>query len=353
MPKFHISITIKNAFKAPFTMKKKKTIPVIQQPVIFAVLLIVVIASLWSLLMFIPGAKEGPGELIGTNDVRSGNQTVSVSLVAPGEETSDDYAADTSEGTPASGKQLVMESTMTGKTADMIVKSIPADENVKFRIDRFQKLAVQPLKFELFDENGTAMNPDLLKSIRGNKVHFYLVHANLNEYHHLFPEYSNNVWNVSVNMPTPGTYYAYIAAADLYGSIHVYRSDLIVRDESDDNTVRPDPTTNLEFFDGRRTAKLTMQKVDTGRLFALDLSRNGDVIVPQPYLESTGHLTLFKHGEPDIFVSTAANVVKSVEPNPVFFGTPSLTPGRYTAFAEIKLEGQVFVFPLTFDVGSL
>lgn len=334
-------------------MKKKKKIPVIQQPVLIAGLIIFVMASLWCVLMFIPDTEKEPTELIGINDVRSGDQTISVSLVAPGEETPDEYAAVTEMETNTSGNQQLMESTLIGNNSDILVKSIPAGEKVKFRIDRFQKLAVQPLKFELFDENGTAITPDYLKSIRGNKVHFYLVHANLNEFHHLFPEYSNNVWNVSVNMPTPGTYYAYIAVADLYGSIHVYRSDLIVRYESDENTSRPDPTANLEFFDGRRTAKLTMQRVDTGRLFALDLSRNGDIIVPEPYLESTGHLTLFKHGEPDVFVSTAANVVKSVTLNPVFFGTPPLTPGRYTAFAEIKLEGQVFVFPLTFDIGTL
>ncbi len=328
----------------------KKKLPKIQQPVLIATLIVAVIVTFWLLLLFLP-KEQTAAPLVGNNDVRSGDQKISVSIVPPGTDTpANDISSIPSS---PSGSQLITEAPAASTTAEVFKSAVAAGENVKFRIDRFQKLAVQPLKFELFDDSGRALTPDYLKAVRGNKVHFYLVHANLNEFHHMFPDFSNNVWNVSVNMPTPGTYFAYVAYTDLYGYQHVYRSDLVVRNESADDTAHPDPTANLEYFDGSRTAKLTMQRMDTGRLFALDLTKNGIALNPEPYLESTGYLTVLKHDEPDVFVSTAANVVKSVSPNPVFFNTPPLTPGRYTAFVEIKLEGKVYVFPLTFDVGTL
>lgn len=355
-------------------MKRTKSKNItIQQPVIIIGLIALIFASLWCLMMLLPKAEEEVTGLVGINDVRSGEQMISVSVVPPGTDVGADGAVDgitasTADGAAdvsangisktnlnnaASGRQLITASLTGPAAAGLFTSPIPAEERVKFRIDRFQKLAVQPLKFEIFDENGRALDPENLKSVNGQKVHFYLVHSNLKEFHHLFPEYKNNVWNVSVSMPTPGTYHAYVAVADLFGSVHVFRSDLIVREESATDIARPDPTPGLEFYDGARTAKMTMERMESGRVFALETTGNGELLNPEAYGETTGRLTIFRHDSPEVFVSVPASMVKEAAPVPLFFNSPALTPGRYTAFAEVKLEGKLYTFPFTFDVGTL
>lgn len=333
----------------------------VQQPLLVVFLFIVMLVSLWLVLMLMPQPQQEQERIpTGVNDVRSGEQEISVSVV-DGEQT--DINVDSPSGrieitdTPDLENEISSEAAVESGNDSSAFKnrfmaSFPAGEKVKFRIDRFQKLATQPLKFEVFDETGKALTPDYLESIQGQKMHFYLVHANLREFNHMIPAFQNNVWNVSVRMPTVGTYYAYIVLDPLEGAPIAYRYDLVVREESSDDVNNPDPTNNLEFFDGTRTAKMEMNNVESGRLFLFDLTQDGTQLSPEPYLESYGQMTIFKQGDVDFFATTPSNVSMH-DSNKVYFSTGNLTPGRYTAFAEFKIAGRVFVFPMTFDVGEV
>ncbi len=333
----------------------------VQQPLIVVLLFIVMLVSLWLVLIFMPQPEQEQERVpTGVNDVRSGEQEISVSVVN-GEETDVNVDSpsgrieitdmDESFGTESDDLRVAGEAD-PNNFGNRFMASFPAGENVKFRIDRFQKLATQPLKFEVFDNSGSALTPDYLESIQGEKMHFYLVHANLREFNHMIPVFQNNVWNVSIRMPTVGTYYAYIVMDPLNGSPIVYKYDLVVREESAVDAAQPDPTANLEFFDGTRTAKMDMSNLETGRMFSFDLTQDGEALNPEPYLESYGQMSLFKHGDADFFATTPSNIERN-ENNKIYFTTGNLTPGRYTAFGEFKIAGRVFVFPMTFDIGEI
>ena len=216
-------------------------------------------------------------------------------------------------------------------------------------IEFFQKLATQPLKFQLFDNNGSEITPEYLKTLQGQKVHFYLIHANFEEFHHMYPEYRNGVWNVSVYMPTPGTYYAYVVANPIEKYPAIYMKELIVRTESSADIKKPDPTSNLEFNDGTRTAKMNIQNLEKSRLFTFEILKDGNSEMLEPFIETYGQLTILKQNDPDVFVTASAKRNDEM----LNFTTEKLTPGRYTAFAEFKIAGSIYVFPITFDIGTL
>ncbi len=327
-----------------------------QQPLIVVFLFLVMLVSLWLVLMLMPQPEQQQERLpTGVNDVRNGEQKISVSVA---DNDGSDVIADVPSGrieitdTEDVKNAIEVNTDNQNNFDNKFMASFPAGENVKFRIDRFQKLATQPLKFEIFDDNGNALTPDYLESIQGEKVHFYLVHANMSEFNHMIPQFQNNLWNVSVRMPTVGTYYAYIVIDPLNGAPIAYRHDLIVREESPDDLNKPNPTNNLEFYDGTRTAKMEMNNIENGRLFSFDLTKDGTALSLEPYLESYGQMTILKHGDVNFFATTPSNVAMT-DSNKIYFGTGNLTPGGYTAFAEFKLAGRVFVFPMTFDIGEI
>ena len=238
------------------------------------------------------------------------------------------------------------------KLSSVTYKSVLAGNRVKYKIDHFKKLDIQPLEFEVFDENLKPYTPDNLQIVRGNKMHYIVVSANLNEFQHLYPTFAGGKWKTSSNLPKAGTYYAFVDGAPVDGKSVVLRTMLVV--QKPPATISfPRVTENLtvNIAGHKANLKLASFKLYQPNVLSFYLSKN-DVVAKniQPYLEAFGSVTLFRQGDLDSFFMYAQPMANDPERGLVEFSTTFILPGRYTIFAEFKIGNKIVTFPFTFDI---
>lgn len=256
-----------------------------------------------------------------------------------------------SEATEVTSSQasLAHQDSMFASTAE----TVAGTNAVKFKIEKFKKLALQPLKFNIYGDNGQELTPDSLQVVHEKKVHFILVSANLREFQHLHPEYQNGVWNVLANMPNPGTYYAYTEFAAVNGQSKIFRNELIVRDPTSGSVNYPGLTSDLLALKNGFRTELTVSPALVGEEVTLTFKITKDnkpVADFKPYLGAYGHLILALQGDPITFSHLHAEIPYNAADGTITFQTMFMKSGRYTAFGEFNLNGKVVMFPLTFEV---
>ena len=328
---------------------KKKFKQTLQKPIVISLLCLLMIVALAVALTSLQGLK-GTNQRSSTlpKEIRNGTQVASVSIKDPNAASGTQEASTTNGSTSAAS----MTPSDDGSQSMTSGEAAPAGDRVKFKISTFQKLALQPLKFQIFDEQASELTPEFLRSIQGEKVHFFLVHANLREFQHLIPSYGNGTWNISANMPTPGTYYAYTVFSPIRGKQTGLRTDLVVRTPSPADITMPDPSAGLTASEGSNKVTMSMQRTDAGRILSFTLTQGDKSAAVEPVFESLGQVTLLKHKNPASFMTVTADPFSNEGQGLISFLTGSLSPGRYTSFAEFRLGGKVYIFPLTFDVGA-
>jgi len=318
--------------------------------VYIAILALVVIIVVFFLAYLSKMSKlPKPGEIsVNGTPVMNGQQTATITILGPDGQSSPTTALSANKPT---GTQQGIQSNMTmGEN----IGSIPANTRVKFKIDRFKKLALQPLEFEVFDENGKAYTPKELKVVNGQDMHFIVVSANLREFQHLHPSYQNGKWKILANLPTPGTYYAYTDITPLTGNPVVLRSNLIVQNETTAAINYPGLTPDLFAITKGYKAQLTLSQalVLQQTVLSYNVSLNGAVSVLQPYLTALGHVVIFRHGNVDSYMHAHALNSSDAKNGKAEFMTTFVKGGRYTAFAEFKIGTKVYAFPITFDING-
>lgn len=305
---------------------KKKDQPSFQKPLLLAGLFLVMIIALAATIQYLPRTEERP--LTTKTELRSGQQTATVTILPKDGSTQETESSDE--------MTALDESSASGR--------------LQFRIDRFQLLATQPLRFQIFDGSGNELTPDYLETVDGAKVHFYLAHANMNLFRHIVPEYTDGVWLARANMPLSGTYYAYVKVDPVKGDPMLLRYNLIVRNESAPDVDRADPV--LTASDGPFSATLEMKRFDTYRGFLYEVTRNGNPVAIVPQRDAIAEMTIFSHGNPEFIQTIQADTASEENIGKVSFSTGHLQPGRYTAFMEARIDGQTRTFAQTFDIGS-
>ncbi len=222
-----------------------------------------------------------------------------------------------------------------------------AGDRVVYKISQFKKLALQPLEFEVFDQNKKAFKPEDLKEVNGAKMHYIFVSANLKDYQHLQPTFKNGKWQTLAAVPNAGTYYGFVEITPLVGNSLVLRSELIAQQASTDALKYPDLTTD-QIFTAKNGLKTTLKYANN--IFSYLIVRaNKPVVGLQPMMGAFGYVTLFKHGEKNsISHPLPTNTSKPDEGKVEFIS--ALEPGIYTAFAEFKVLNRVTSFPITFEV---
>lgn len=285
----------------------------------------------------------------------SGVQTATITILPSGSTAN----AATQQGT--SSTMQVAANTMNADEHGMMAMgngSQLAGDRVKYKITTFKKLAAQPLEFELFDANKKALTDADLKTVHGEKIHYIVVSANLREYQHLHPTFSNGKWRVKANLPNPGTYYAYIDIQPVQGNAVVLRSNFIVQTETKGAINYPGLTPNLYAIANGFSAQMgfTPQKpvshAKNVLTFQLTSLNKAVALALQTYLEAYGHVIILGQNNVDAFIHTHQQNANDIAKGLVSFEAQFSTTGRYTAFAEFKLNGRVYVFPITFDVTS-
>ncbi|MCA9374666.1 hypothetical protein KC725_05910 [Candidatus Peregrinibacteria bacterium] len=327
-------------------MKKKQKQPVIQKPLVIAGIFLVLIVILAVAVQDYSGdgvVKVQPTEE--KTEVRAGTQVASITILPKdGTPTGEGESSPATEGS----EEPERASRTTGPDSTLI-----AGKNVTFAIDRFQKLATQPLKLNIFDDNDVELGPDYLETIRGAKVHFFLVHHNMKLFRHILADYRNSVWNASANMPWAGTYYAYVMVDPLRGDPVTYRYDLVVRSESPEDEAKADPTLSANAIESSRySATMEMKRFDDYRGFLYDVQKDGQPVVVTPHNDALGEMTLFSHKDPSFMRVATADVASQEGLGKISFSMANLPVGRYTAFMEVMIDGQIRTFAHTFDIGQ-
>lgn len=306
-------------------MKKKKQ-PSLQKPLLLAGLFFIMIVALAMTIQYLPKMEDRP--IYTKQEVRSGQQVASVTIL------------------PKDGSTQESEETVPEKDSTVEV----SEGRLQFRIDRFQLLATQPLRFQVFDADGSELTPEYLETMRGAKLHFYLVHADMGRFLHILPEYTDGVWLARSPMPQSGTYYAYVKVDPLKGDPMLLRYDLVVRTESAPDVDRVDPA--LTANDGPFAAAMEMKRFDNYRGFLYEVQRNGSAVTIIPQRDAIAEMTIFSHGNPQFIRTIQADTASEESIGKVSFSTEHLQPGRYTAFMEAQIDGRTRTFAQTFDIGS-
>lgn len=333
-------------------MNFKKIKQYLDQPIVFAVVLVVIIILVAAVLAQVKKVSQQIGLQASkaTDELQTDQPQADAAVngLQAGEHSTDSL--------PGADGDLLSDAEADGHLVTMKKTdgvAVPAGNRVKFKIALFQKLAVQPLKFNIYDEKGAEIKPDYLKIEHEQKVHFILASANLKEYQHLHPEYKNGVWNVSANMPTPGTYYAYVNIVPIKGGPVVLRSDLIVREPTKGEIKYPGLTPDLFAITDGYKAQLEINGAETldEKRLTFALTRDGAAVSDiKPYLGAFGHVILLRHGTPDTLVHLHPYFTTDETKGSLVFWAHVSKPGRYTAFAEFKINERIRLFPLTFDV---
>lgn len=330
-------------------MKKKQKKATIQKPLELAGIFLSLIVVLALALQSYPG-DDAPAEQSPTEEkaeIRAGSQIASITILPEGSELPEEEVME-SEDEVESEVETEQASRTTGPDSTLI-----AGNNVTFAIDRFQKLATQPLKLNVFDDNSVELVPDYLETIRGAKMHFFLVHNNMQLFRHILPDYRNGVWNASANMPWTGTYYAYVMVDPLRGDPVIYRYDLVVRNESADDETKADPTlSGLATGNPRYTVDVEMKRFDDYRGFLYEVLTDGQPAVVTPHNDTIGEMTIFSHNDPSFLRVATADAASQEGIGKISFSMAHLPKGRYTAFMEVTIEGQIRIFANTFDIGQ-
>lgn len=295
--------------------------------------------------------------------VMNGQQTATITIL-PADGVSSPSAPNgsatgtVSSPTPALLSNKLTETQQNGIKSTMSMTenagSVPANDRVKFKIDRFKKLALQPLEFEVFGADGKAYTPKDLKVVHEKAMHFIVVSANLREFQHLHPTYENGKWKTLANLPNPGTYYAYIDIAPVNGDPVVYRSNLIVQQETTDTINYPGLTPDLFAITRGYKAQLALSQpvILQQSVLSYDVTLNGAAVQLQPYLGAFGHVVIFRHGNVDSFMHVHPLNSGDPKKGEAEFMATFLKGGRYTAFAEFEIGTRVLSFPITFDING-
>lgn len=291
--------------------------------------------------------------------VMNGQQTATITILpSDGVSSPTNGSGTVSSPTDAILANKLTETQQNGIKSTMTMAensgSVPANDRVKFKIDRFKKLALQPLEFEVFDANGKAYAPDDLKVVHESRMHFIVVSANLREFQHLHPKYENGKWKTLANLPNPGTYYAYIDIAPVNAEPVVYRSNLIVQQETTDTINYPGLTPDLFAITRGYKAQLALSHpvVLQQSVLSYDVTLDGTPVQLQPYLGAFGHVVILRHGNVDSFMHVHPLSSGDEKKGEAEFMATFLKGGRYTAFAEFEIGTRVLTFPITFDING-
>jgi hypothetical protein len=315
----------------------------------FYVTIFLVLVILLSITVATMSQEEGPSSREGIEspaytptEIRNGEQTITVSI---------------GEGEEEMPKEEIVESSIISFEAEPSSEApaaVPIESRIKFAIETFQKLATQPLKFNVYDEEGNVITPEYLKTANGQKVHFVMVSADLKEFHNENPVYRDNYWNIPVYMPTIGNYYVYTDIAPVGGRAVTLKRDLTVRQPSPsvDSISYPSPTKDLNVSKDGYTVKMTAEKgaKHGERILTFNIIREGGFALNhRPFKEEFGQLSIFKHGDSSSYSSLYPSKTDSSRAW-IKFSPTFVSSGRYTAYATFNLGGNVVSFPFTFDI---
>ncbi|HEX5800596.1 MAG TPA: hypothetical protein VFY02_10840 [Gaiellaceae bacterium] len=167
-------------------------------------------------------------------------------------------------------------------------------------------------------------------------LHLILVRRDLTGYLHLHPERVGEGFVADVTLPEPGVWRAY-ADFELGGEKIVLGRDLVVPGAFAPRALAaPD---DVAAAAGYRIALAAGDlRAGTEATLTFGLTRDGDPVVPEPYLGASGHLVAIRE---DDLAYLHVHPIESTAGSTVAFDAELAEPGRYALFLQFRDEGAV------------
>ena len=167
-------------------------------------------------------------------------------------------------------------------------------------------------------------------------LHLILVRRDLTGYLHLHPDRVGERFVADVTLPEPGVWRAY-ADFERDGEKIVLGRDLVVPGAFAPRA--PAATDDVAEADGYRIALAAGDlRAGTEATLTFGLTRDGEPVVPEPYLGANGHLVAIRE---DDLAYLHVHPVEGTAGSTVAFDTELAEPGRYALFLQFRDEGAV------------
>jgi hypothetical protein len=108
---------------------------------------------------------------------------------------------------------------------------------------------------------------------------------------------------------------------------------------------RPSAVSTATTVDGYAVALDGSAHAGKGTELTFSVTKDGQAVVPDPYLGARGHLVALREGD-------LAYLHVHPEEDSLAFATTFPTPGRYRLFLDVKVDGTVRTAPFTVEVGA-
>lgn len=205
------------------------------------------------------------------------------------------------------------------------------------------------LKFNLGDSKGSPLTSENLKVVHEQKLHLIIVDKYLRYFEHVHPEYQNNSWTVEFTPPHDGEYRLYFDIAPEHEEAIVLKHRLTIDRGRARETKKTFPKVSGEaiMVEGYMVKLLPANNF---QFLMFEITKNGQPVrAIEPYLGAYGHLVIIDHTAARNFIH-AHPEDQRLDRGLVQFNTAFSQGGRYSAFAQFKIQNKIIVFPFTFDV---
>jgi hypothetical protein len=209
------------------------------------------------------------------------------------------------------------------------------------------------LKFRILGKNGAAITAKDLIVEQEEPVHVIVVRDDLSYFTAVHPTEKNGVWTGKIHVPGQGFYEAFVDIVPANDSAIVLRAPLVVGTHPFPGNTLPEPNPGKSSYLLPYSVTLHAEKWETGKELVIEayVNKNGKPYSGiERYPEGYGQFVYFKQHDRSTFLHTHALAAPELGSNVVTFRARFPTPGRYTSFIDIQLDGALWTFPLTFDV---
>ena len=228
--------------------------------------------------------------------------------------------------------------------ADPVRGLASAEGGLRLLVDtpELRRGRAETLRFRIVDAHGAAVRRFDVEHER--RMHVIIARRDLTGFQHLHPTLApDGTWTTQARLPDAGSYRLF-ADFSHDGEARTLGSDLRV---DGDARLRPLPApVPTAVSDGGYGVRLDAGATDAGEDADLrfTITRDGERVLPQPYLGAGGHLVALREGDL-AFLHVHPTATDSVR-----FAATFPTAGRYRLFLQFKHEGRVQTVAFTHEV---
>jgi len=203
--------------------------------------------------------------------------------------------------------------------------------------------------FRIVDQSGDIVTDFDVTHER--RLHLIVVSRNFGDYHHLHPtQDTDGVWTADVPALPGGSYRVFADTRPTGADGITLGTDLAVGNgvaDTDATTAPPAGATTFS-IDGYQVQMTGTPDVGESTL-TFSVLRNGEPIVPDPYLGASGHLVALRSGDMAFLHVHPLGDATQQQPG-IRFAAEFPTPGTYHLFLDISIDGAVRTAAFTVEV---